>query len=470
MADIRNAQEFRMKLLKSQNVYIRYYFADRNGGVYSMKLHDDYYEEEHGSGSRITYVYMALIMSVVILGVTALVFWANQSRSKSDGTGYAAAVAQKEAKAAEESRKLDANASENVIADSKLTSDDLDIWTLPDTGREKNSSSSGKNNGTVTNQTTGETVVDGSSNTSDKSKTADELSNGKTSVYDMTTKEDLNGDKKSGSDTDKSDQKKENDADKDEDEEEDTRIQVKHADGTKEWVDINEDIPKNKYDFSKLTYQKPLMNYYEDGKLVSKCGVDISANQGDVDFGKLKSAGCDFVMLKVGARGYSSGNIVSDENFQDNIKAAKKAGLDIGVYFCSQAVSKSEAREEADEVLDAISGHSVKYPVVFVMENVDEDMARIEALDMTDRTQVAKAFMDRVEDAGYKPMLYGDKEWLLTMVDMEELQDYDVWYAQDSDEPEYPYEFGMWQYDSDASIKGITGDAAMIMSFQDYAK
>ena len=439
-----------------------------------MKLHDDYYEEEHGSGSRITYVYMALIMSAVILGVTALVFWANQSRSKSDGSGYAAALAQKEAKAAEAGKKSDANASGNVLEDSKLTSNDLDIWTLPDTGREKNNTSSNKNNGTVTNQTTGETVVDGSSNTSGsagKSQTADELSNGKTSVYDMTAREDVNGDKKE--DTAKKDQEKDEDKKDEEDEkdeEEETRIQVKHADGTKEWVDINEDISRNKYDLSKLTYQKPFMNYYEDGKLVSKCGVDISANQGDVDFGKLKSAGCDFVMLKVGARGYSSGNIVSDENFQDNLKAAKKAGLDIGVYFCSQAVSKAEAREEADELLDAISGSSVKYPVAFVMETVDDDMARIEALDMADRTQVAKAFMDRVEDAGYKPMIYGDKEWLLTMVDMENLQDYDVWFAQDSDEPEYPYEFGMWQYDSDASVKGISGDATMIMSFKDYAK
>ena len=105
-----------------------------------MKLHDDYYEEEHSSGSKITYVYMLLIMSVVILGVTALVFWANQSKSKSDGSGYAAAVAQKEAKAAETSKKMEANASESVIAESKLTSDDLDIWELPSTGREKNSS------------------------------------------------------------------------------------------------------------------------------------------------------------------------------------------------------------------------------------------------------------------------------------------------------------------------------------------
>lgn len=102
-----------------------------------MKLHDDYYEEEHSSGSKITYVYMALIMSVVILGVTALVFWANQSRSKSNGSGYAAALAQKEANEAEASKKMEANASENVIEESKLTSDDLDIWTLPDTGREK---------------------------------------------------------------------------------------------------------------------------------------------------------------------------------------------------------------------------------------------------------------------------------------------------------------------------------------------
>jgi GH25 family lysozyme M1 (1,4-beta-N-acetylmuramidase) len=299
---------------------------------------------------------------------------------------------------------------------------------------------------------------DSDSDNTDKTQTADELANGKTSVYDMTTKENVK-DEKSGSDKDKKD-----------DEEEAGSIQVRHSDGTKEWVDISEDIPKNSYDYTKLTYQKPIMNYYENGKLVSKCGVDISANQQDVDFSKLKSAGCDFVMIKVGARGYSSGNIVFDENYEDNIKAAKKAGLDIGVYFCSQAVSKSEAREEADELIDAISSYTIKYPVVFVMENVDDDMARIEALDTTERTQIAKAFMDRVEDAGYTPMIYGDLEWLMTMVDMDTLQDYEVWYAQDADEPDYPYEFGMWQYDSDASIKGIDGDASMIISFKDYTK
>lgn len=428
-----------------------------------MKLqNDEYYEEEHGSGSKMIYVYMVLIMSVVVLAVTALVFWANSGKSKSDGSGYAAAVAQREAQTAQ-SGNPSTGTTVSVISENKLTSDDLDIWTLPDTGRTTGGSKSSKNNGTVKNQTTGETVIEGSSEeeSGDKAATADELANGKTSVYDMADKENMKD-----KDTEDTDKNEENKTDK----YPDGRIQVKHSDGTKEWVDISEDIPQNDYNYANLKYQKPVMNYYEEGKIVSKCGADISANQGDVDFAKLKKAGCDFVMIKIGARGYSSGNIVFDEKYKDNLKAAKKAGLDIGVYFCSQAVDKSEAREEADELLDAIADYDIKYPIAFVMETVEDDMARIEALDVESRTSIAKAFLDRVYDDGYDAMIYGDKEWLLTMVDMERLSDYDVWYAQDSKDPDYPYEFGMWQYDSNASINGVSGKVALSMSFQDYGK
>ncbi len=427
-----------------------------------MKLQNDgYYEEEHGSGSNMIYVYMVLIMSVVILGVTAIVFWVNSSKSRNDGSGYAAAVAQRDAQTAQSANTASGSAA-TVISDNKLTSDDLDIWTLPDTGRTTGGSKSNKNNGTVKNQTTGETVIEGSSEeeSGDKAVTADELEKGKTSVYDMPDKENI----KDEEDTQENDKKEEKDK------EEESRIQVKRSDGTKEWVDLSQDIERNDYDYANLKYQKPVMNYFEEGKIVSKCGADISANQGDVDFSKLKKAGCDFVMIKIGARGYSSGNIVFDEKYKDNLKAAKKAGLDIGVYFCSQAVNKSEAREEADELLDAIADYDVKYPVAFVMETVEGDMARIEALNMEDRTSVAKAFLDRVYDEGYTPMLYGDKEWLLTMLDMERLSDYDVWYAQDSKEPDYPYEFGMWQYDSNTSVNGVSGKVAMSMSFTDYSK
>lgn len=424
-----------------------------------MKLqNDDYYDEEHGAGSKMIYVYMVLIMSVVILGVTALVFWANSSRSRNDGRGYAMAVAQRDAQTAQAG-----NTASTGVTENKLTSDDLDIWTLPDTGRKSNNGfGSNRNNGTVTNQTTGETMADGSSDksTDDKTTTADELAKGKTSVYDMADKENPKD----------KDDKKDDDKDDKKDSRDDGRIQVTHSDGTKEWIDLSDEIERNDYDYDNLKYQNPTMNYYEEGKLVSKCGADISANQGDVDFAKLKKAGCDFVMIKIGARGYSSGNIVFDKNYKDNLKSAKKAGLDIGVYFCSQAVNKSEAREEADELLDAIEDYDVKYPIAFVMENVDGDMARIEALDMDARTTIAKAFLDRVKDSGYTAMLYGDKEWLLTMVDMERLSDYDVWYAQDSKKPDYPYEFGMWQYNSGTSINGVSGKVALSMSFMDYAR
>lgn len=417
-----------------------------------MKLqHDDYYNEEHGSGSRMAYVYMALIMSVVILAVTALMFWTYNAKNRNDGRGYAAAVAQKNAQSAQSE-----NAQSGTAANDKLTSDQLDIWMLPDTGREASDSlGSGANNGTVTNKTTGEIVSEGSSGAGDNSVTADELSNGKTSVYDKTESE-----SEKNTETQSSEESSG----------QETRISVEHADGTQEWVDLSGDIPRNKYDYSNLKSQNSIMSYSENGKIISKCGADISAGQGEVDFAKLKKAGCDFVMIKVGARGYSSGNIVFDQKYKENINAAKKAGLDVGVYFCSQAVTKAEARDEADELLDAIASYDVNYPIAFVMENVDGDMARIESLDKDGRTTAAKSFLDRIKDAGYAAMLYGDKEWLLTMLDMDRLSDYDVWYAQNGKEPEYPYAFGMWQYDSAASINGISGEAALSMSFKDYSK
>lgn len=426
-----------------------------------MRLYDDddYDNEERSSGSGINFVYMALIMSIVILAVTALVFWANGAHKKSDGRGYAEAVAQREERL-QQSGASAQNESEDLQSKDKLTANQLDIWTLPDTGRrDDNSSKSGSGNGTVTNQTTGETVSGGDSEGSKEKETtatADELVSGKTSVYDMTERE-------------SEEETKEEDDDEDEDEEV-TSIRVSHADGTKEWVDIDENLERNTYDYDNLKLDQSVMRYYENGKSASWLGVDISSNNGEVDFDKLKKAKCDFCMLRVGARGYSSGNIVMDKSFEDNLKGARSAKLDIGVYFCSQAVTKAEAREEADVLLDAIDGYDISYPVVFVMENIKDDMARIEALDTKDRTQIAAAFLDEIADAGYTPMIYGDLEWLLTMLDLEALEEYDVWIAEDGSKPQYPYKFGIWQYDSDGSISGISGDAALSISFVDYAK
>lgn len=245
---------------------------------------------------------------------------------------------------------------------------------------------------------------------------------------------------------------------------------VTNRDGREEWVLISPYLPKHEYDFTKLVCQSDLMKYYQEGRLTSYVGVDISKYQDYVDFLKVKKAGIDFVMLRVGARGYGSGQIVLDDYFADNIKRATDAGLQIGVYFTSQAVTEEEAVEEANTVLNNIKDYKVSYPVAFDMGFVDNDTSRIESVSRADKTKITKAFLDTIAAAGYKTLLYGNKEWLIKEVDLSKLSAYDVWLSQVGDVPDYPYRFTMWQYTNEASVDGIAGYANLNISFIDYSE
>jgi len=245
---------------------------------------------------------------------------------------------------------------------------------------------------------------------------------------------------------------------------------VQYSDGKEEWVLISPYLPKHEYDFTRLVCQSDIMKYYVDGRQTSYVGVDISKYQDYVDFVKLKKAGINFVMIRVGARGYGSGQLVLDDYFADNIRRASDAGLQIGVYFYSQAVTEDEAVEEANMVLENIKDYSVEYPVAYDMEFVANDDARIDGLSRTDKTVIAKAFLDTIENAGYNPVIYGNKEWLIKEIDMSKLTAYDVWLSQIADVPDYPYKFTMWQYKDDASIDGIAGYANLNISFVDYTE
>lgn len=245
---------------------------------------------------------------------------------------------------------------------------------------------------------------------------------------------------------------------------------VEYANGKEEWVLISPYLPKHEYDFTNLVCQSDLMKYYTEGKQTSFVGVDISKYQDYVDFVKVKRAGIDFVMIRVGVRGYGSGQLVLDEYFLDNMKRASDAGLDIGLYFVSQAITEDEAREEANLVLENIGEYQVKYPIAIDMEFVENDTARIDNLSRSEKTAVTKAFLDTIQGAGYKAMIYGNKEWLIKEIDMSKLTAYDVWLSQLKDVPDYPYKFTMWQYKRDASIDGIAGYANLNISFIDYTE
>ena len=247
-----------------------------------------------------------------------------------------------------------------------------------------------------------------------------------------------------------------------------TKTKVTLPDGTEQWVMINAYIPKHSYDFVGLVYQDPVMKYYDKGNAISHLGVNLNRNSGDVNFEKLKSAGVEFVMIRFGARGYQNGQISIDDKYATYVQEAREAGLEVGLTFYSQAVTQEEAVEEANTVLGSISANSISYPIVFDMELVSNDTARIDTLSKMTLTNIADAFCKTIKDAGYSPIIYGNKYWLLRKIDLTKLSSYDIWLSQEEDVPDYPYKFSMWEYTREGQIDGISGDASLSISFIDY--
>lgn len=245
---------------------------------------------------------------------------------------------------------------------------------------------------------------------------------------------------------------------------------VTNIDGTTEWVAISPNLQKNAYDLTNLVNSAGKYKYFEEDKCVSAFGLDISKSQDYIDFNKLKKAGADFVMIRVASRGYQSGQINADDYFKDNLKRATDAGLEVGVYFVSNAITEDEAREEAQFVIDCVGTYKLTYPIMYVMEYASNDTSRIDKLSKNDKTMIARAFLNKTKEAGFKPMVYGSKEWLLKEVDLSKLiGDYDFCLNEtDSELIDYPYKFSMWKYNLDGTIDGISGSVPFIISFIDY--
>lgn len=247
-----------------------------------------------------------------------------------------------------------------------------------------------------------------------------------------------------------------------------TKTLVTFADGKEQWYPISKYLPQNEYAESGFVMGNARMTYYMDGTKISYTGIDISKYQGYVDFNEVKKDGIDFVIIRLGSRGYSTGQILLDDYFQDNIKRATDAGLDVGISFYSQAVTVEEAKEEAAFVLQYLADYKIAYPVIFEMEHVLNDTARIDTLLKEDKTQIAKAFLTDIEAAGYNVMLSGDKPWLFADINYAALSSYDVRLKQEADLPDYPYRFCMWQYTQKGTVDGVSGQVPLNICFIDY--
>ena len=239
------------------------------------------------------------------------------------------------------------------------------------------------------------------------------------------------------------------------------------SDNTYHFVKINDALPRHNIQKSDLVAdENGFMDHYDNGVKDSLRIVDVSQFQKKgTDWEKVKAAGIDGCMIRVGFRGYGSGALVTDECFEENIRGAGKAGLKLGVYFFTQAIDTAEAVEEAEYVLEQIKGYELDLPVALDVE-VPGATARANALTPKERTDVAEAFLKRISEAGYMPMIYVNTYGMFGMLEVERIYSYPIWFAFYSDYIYYPYEIKMWQYTESADVDGIAGGVDMNVWFQ----
>ena len=212
------------------------------------------------------------------------------------------------------------------------------------------------------------------------------------------------------------------------------------------WIPVLENVPAFSKNIDQLKSRNGRKFYVEDSKITSLLGVDVSVHQDNIDWAKVKESGIDFAMVRLGYRGYGTGEAQLDENYAENIQGARDAGLDAGVYFFSQAITAEEAVEEANLVIESLDGLDVNYPVVYDWEIIYDDTARTDNISVDVLTDCCVAFCETIKNAGYTPMIYQNKRTSIFKLDLNRLNDYDFWLAEYNTEPTYYYDFDMWQY------------------------
>ena len=193
-------------------------------------------------------------------------------------------------------------------------------------------------------------------------------------------------------------------------------------------------------------------------------GIDVSSYQKDVDWEAVLESGVEYVIIRVGYRGYTKGNLYPDPLAQEHYQGAKAAGLKIGCYYFSQAITPQEAEEEARYTLEQIRDWELDMPVVYDWEYLGEEY-RTASLDARTLTECTLAFCQTVKQAGYEPMVYFNSNQSKNQLYLEELTDYRFWLALYSEKMEYPYRVDMWQYTNKGSVPGISGNVDINLYF-----
>lgn len=230
-----------------------------------------------------------------------------------------------------------------------------------------------------------------------------------------------------------------------------------------EWIYPAEGVAVSDFTQDDFTTNADGLPEYTGDAYDTRLGVDVSFYQGEIDWEAVAADGVEFAMIRCGYRGSESGTIVVDEQFENNIEGALAAGLDVGVYFFSQSTGAIEAAEEANFVLDLISGYDITMPVAFDWEPLEG--SRAEDIDRSELTASAVVFCEMVKDAGYTPCVYlyrytGYYEYM-----MERLADYELWVGALGSWPDFYYRHMLWQFSMTGRVDGIDADVDLDYQF-----
>lgn len=214
--------------------------------------------------------------------------------------------------------------------------------------------------------------------------------------------------------------------------------------------------------------QSPTNDYVQFSDVVkkyktahTKIGIDVSSWQGDIDFDKLKKAGVEFIIIRVGSYTGDEEKYFVDKKFVQNIKGANKHDIDVGIYFYSYSSSIKEAKEDARWVLDQIKDYEVTLPIAYDWE--DWAYFNDYKLSFFGLTSMAEAFLEEVEKNGYDGMLYSSKTYLDNIWFPTK---YDIWLAHYVDETSYNGNYKFWQLTDKGKVDGINGTVDINIMYQ----
>lgn len=245
-------------------------------------------------------------------------------------------------------------------------------------------------------------------------------------------------------------------------------VQVESGFGTKMWVELYDDVPVSSFNAADFRSSGGFVDYTGSRFEVLR-GIDVSEHQKTIDWEAVASEGIDFAMIRAGYRGYSQGGLYADEYFTRNIVHARQNGIDIGLYFFSQAVTQEEAVEEAEYLLKLIEecGLDITMPIAFDWENISNDEARTDGLDGATLTDCAVAFCERIKQAGHDPVVYAYRNLAYFLYDLPRLNDYALWIGALGDSPDFYYAHDIWQYSAEGKVKGIDGPVDLNLFFEE---